>query len=118
MISTNAQPGCCILKKISDQKKFSTNCTANKIIAVCFTTTSFLVFHTKNKATPIKMYSNVQTGPNIQLGGLNHGLLAVANHPSTPDEVKNPEILPTKTGINIEKNNFIKYKTTNQIISS
>lgn len=37
---------------------------------------------------PIKTYSVVQTGANIQLGGLNQGLLASAYQPLTPDDVK------------------------------
>ena len=53
------------------------------------------------------MYSNVHTGANIQLGGLNQGLFAEAYQPSTPEEVKNPDIAPTKSGIKIEINNFI-----------
>ena len=106
-ISTNAQPGCCTLKNIRDQKKLSVNCTTNNIIAVCFTALSVSDFHTIKKAIPIKIYKAVQTGVNIQLGGLNDGLFAVAYQPCTPDEVKNPEIPPTKRGINIEINNFI-----------
>ena len=81
IISAKAQPGCCNLKKMIDQKKLSVNCTANNMIAACFIFFSALLLHTKNKAMPIKMYRVVHTGANIQLGGLNQGLLATANQP-------------------------------------
>lgn len=112
-ISTNAQPGCCSLKNIKDQKKLSVNCTTNKIIAVCFTALLASAFQIKKTAIPIKIYKAVQTGANIQLGGLNQGLLATAYQPCTPEVVKNPEIPPTSNGINIDRNNFILTKHTN-----
>lgn len=48
----------------------------------------------------------VHTGANIQFGGLNQGLLAVTYQPFTPEEVKKPEKVPTKSGTNMEINNF------------
>ena len=88
IISAKAQPGCCNLKNIIDQKKLSVNCTANNMMAVCFMVLSASLLQTKNNAMPISKYNVVHTGANIQLGGLNQGLIATANHPLTPDDVK------------------------------
>jgi hypothetical protein len=49
----------------------------------------------------------VHTGANIQLGGLNQGLLAAAYQPFTPDEVKKPALAPTSRGIKIDIISFI-----------
>jgi len=64
------------------------------------------VFHTRKNAMPIMIYSIVHTGANTQLGGLNDGLLMVANQPSTDDEVKYPAMAPTANGIKIEMTNL------------
>jgi hypothetical protein len=93
-----------------DQKKFSVSWIINKKIAICFIALSASDLHTKNKAIPINMYSVVHTGANIQLGGLNQGLLATAYQPFTASVVKKPEIAPTKSGISMEINSFIKYQ--------
>jgi hypothetical protein len=59
---------------------------------------------------PISIYSIVQTGAKIQLGGLNKGLLAAAYQPLTPDDVNSPDIVPTRSGIKIEIKSFISFK--------
>lgn len=76
-------------------------------MAVCFTLFTVSDFQTKYKAMPIKMYSVVQTGAKIQLGGLNDGLFATAYQPLTPDDVKIPATLPTSNGIKTAINNFM-----------
>ena len=76
-------------------------------MAVCCNFLSASARHTKNKAMPINIYSVVQTGANIQLGGLNQGLLATTYQPSTPDDVNIPATTPTKTGIKMEIKSFI-----------
>lgn len=76
-IVKSASPGFCAPKKTIDHKKFKNNCTKNTFIAfVCFF--DFLTFQTKNKENAISAYKSVQTGPKIQFGGLNGGLLRVA----------------------------------------
>ena len=77
IISTTAHPGSSSLKKIKDQKKFNTSCTTNKKSALFFLPELFFAFHTKNKATPIIMYSAVQTGANTQPGGFHIGFSSV-----------------------------------------
>ncbi len=59
---------------------------------------------------PIKMYNKVQTGANIQLGGLNEGLFNVKYQVSIELWVANPEKNPipkhTATAITIFGNFF------------
>jgi len=57
------------------------------------------------------MYNVVHTGAKTQLGGLNEGLFAAAYHPSTPEEVNKPAIVPTSTGISMDINSFIAVLT-------
>jgi len=47
---------------------------------------------------PISMYRVVQTGPNIQLGGLNDGLFKVAYHSGIDLAVNIPAIAPRAKG--------------------
>lgn len=54
-------------------------------------------FQTKPAEMPIKMYKNVHTGPNIQLGGLKKGFSREVYHPVIELDVPYPEIAPTKT---------------------
>lgn len=75
-------------------------------MAVCLIALPPSAFHTKNKAIPISIYNVVHTGANIQLGGLNQGLLATAYQSLTADEVNKPESTPASSGINMEINSF------------
>lgn len=99
MISANAHPIWCWLKKIIDQKKFSVNCRANKRKAVCFNVCLAPLFHTKNSATPISIYKVVQTGPNNQLGGCHDGLLSLAYQFGISADVNTPPDSPIIRGI-------------------
>ena len=74
-ITKNAKAGFCKPKKAIDQREFKTRLTTNNIKE--FLTKAFLSpsCQIKYKAIPIKIYSVVQTGPNIQEGGLKLGLL-------------------------------------------
>jgi len=63
------------------------------------------------------MYSVVQTGANIQLGGLNEGLFRVSYHSGTASAVNKPAIAPKPKGNAIDANNF-KKKCDLFIISS
>lgn len=49
-------------------------------------------FQIRKKDIPKIMYSTVQTGPNIQFGGLNEGLLSEANQSGTASAVNKPAI--------------------------
>ena len=75
--------------------------------AVCFTLFSAADLQIKNSAIPIKMYRAVQTGANIQLGGLKDGLLATTYQPFTPVLVKKPAREPVINGINMDNTSFI-----------
>jgi hypothetical protein len=55
---------------------------------------------------PIKIYKAVQTGENIQLGGLNAGLFSAEYHVETDDTVKTEPIMPANRHIRIEITNF------------
>lgn len=78
--------------------------------AFCFLPGLILVFHIIKKATPIKMYKVVQTGPNTQPGGLNVGLANVVNQSFREEDVKYPPIAPTASGTAIEIINWRKGK--------
>ena len=69
---------------------------------------SFLIpsSHIRNKDIPINIYRIVQTGPNIQFGGLNEGLLIVVNHVRTEEEVKRAPIPPANWQITIAVKNL------------
>jgi hypothetical protein len=63
--------------------------------------------HTKNNAKPIRMYKVVQTGPNTQLGGVNHGLFNVAYHVEIAGVVTSPPTPPTSKGTPIDMISFM-----------
>ena len=70
-------------------------------------------FQMRNSEIPIRMYRVVQTGPKIQLGGLNEGLFNVSYHPATACEVNIPAMLPNATGNKTEMislKNLDRYK--------
>lgn len=76
-------------KKAIDQKVFKTSCAPKKVNAFLF-----FFFQTRNKATPIKKYKEIHTGPNSQLGGLNDGFIKVEYQVETDLIVKNEPITP------------------------
>lgn len=63
-------------------------------------------FQTKPADIPIRMYKTVQTGPNIQLGGLKNGFSNVRYHPEIESAVENPEKNPINKQIPIEIGSF------------
>lgn len=70
IISINARKGFLIPKNIPVHIKFKNNWIENITIASVFT---FSEINTKQREIPMSVYNSVQTGPNIQLGGLNLG---------------------------------------------
>jgi len=87
-------------KKAIDQKELRTSCAANMpsatFIFFCACPSEALAKEdqTKNKATPIKQYKEIQTGANNQLGGLKKGLFKVKYHVETDLAVKTDPITP------------------------
>lgn len=58
-----------------------------------------LSFQIRKKEIPKRMYRDVHTGPNTQLGGLNEGLFNDAYQVGTACEVNIPATAPTDKGI-------------------
>jgi len=105
-ISTNANVGRCIPKKIIDQRKFRNNCVENKI------TKKFLCFFNffckiKNNDSAIRKYNVIQTGPNTQGGGLNGAFCKVTYQVGIEGSVKIVPKNPTPSQTIINANNFI-----------
>ena len=92
-MSTRAPNGDLSLKNINDHAKFNANCAKNTITVAL--AKDLVCCHTRYKDTPIKMYSNVQTGPKSQLGGLNPGFAKLAYHVGMACEVNTPATTPT-----------------------
>jgi len=67
-------------KKRYDQKAFSKSWRPKITMALLAELFSGIVFHTMNRAIPIKRYSVVHTGANTQFGGANSGFLRLAYH--------------------------------------
>ena len=65
-----------------------------KVMALFFMEISALLFQTNQKAITIKTYNVVQTGPNIQFGGLKLGLFKVVYQVGISLDVKYPEMPP------------------------
>src|SRR3989344_4128654 len=70
-ITANALPTDWAPKNIGDQIAFKTSWATKSQIALPFSLES--LFHTNHSAIPISRYKIVQTGPNIQAGGLSAG---------------------------------------------
>lgn len=87
MIITSPPEIDCIPKKTIDQSKLRISCTMNKVKAGFTKALPVPSFHTINSEIPIIMYNVVQTGANIQLGGLNSGLFNVAYQPGIASAV-------------------------------
>ncbi len=64
--------------------------------------------HIKNAATPIKKYNVVQTGPNIQAGGLKTGFVSVAYHVLIAEIVNSDPIMPANSETTTAIINFNK----------
>ncbi len=77
IISINAPPGLCHPKKIIDHKILSNNWIPKTINAILTPAVCIPFCQTSQAEIPINKYKVVQTGPNIQLGGLKDGLVIV-----------------------------------------
>jgi len=64
-------------------------------------------FHITKKEMPNRMYRIVQTGPNIQLGGLNDGRFKVEYQSGTDCDVNIPAIAPKTKGNVMDKINLV-----------
>ena len=63
-------------------------------------------FQTKPADIPIKIYKTVQTGPNIQLGGLKNGFWSVLYQLFIESAVAYPDNEPTNTQTSIAIGNL------------
>ena len=94
-------------KKETDQKEFRIRFIINNIKEF-FVNDFFNPFcQTRYKDIPIKIYSIVQTGPNIQLGGLKNGLTRSAYQELIPVTVAVEPMTPATKDIKIATANFI-----------
>ena len=104
-MSANASPGFFSPKNNGDQAAFRSSCIENATKG-CITRLVLRFCHTSQAATPIQMYSPVQTGANIQPGGVNQGLSSWLYHSFGIGPDKNcpakatRKHKPTKTGTN------------------
>lgn len=105
IISTNARSGRCRVKNKIDHNRFKTIWMEKKTIASVAPRFCFLLDQTKNKAIPIKMKSKVQTGANIQLGGLKLGFSKPAYQLGIDGLVAKDPINPTASGISTQTAN-------------
>ena len=71
----------------------------------CFDSSAF-EFQIKHKDKPIRKYNRVQTGPNNQDGGENHGFTNVGNQLDTDEKVKKEPIIPADSQMIIEITNL------------
>lgn len=94
-MSTKASKGECTPKKKADQRRFNPSWAKNNLKAIL----DFLLFdpllQTKKSEIPIKTKRVVQTGPKIQLGGLNEGLFKVVYQPCIEEIVSTEPINAT-----------------------
>jgi len=63
-------------------------------------------FQVRKNEIPKRMYSDVHTGPNIQLGGLKEGWFSVAYHSGIAFAVNIPAIAPRPKGRRIDTTNL------------
>ena len=99
IISTKAASGDCDPKKMIDQSIFKASCPMNMLRAILTSFRSRPFFHTRKAAMPIRAKSVVQTGPNIQLGGLRAGLVSVAYQPAIDGAVNREPMMPASSDI-------------------
>jgi len=76
-----------------------------KAILTCFLSNPFCQI--KYKATPIRVYSVTQTGPNSQLGGLKEGLFKNTYQLEMAGVVKSEPTAPAAWQMMIAKTNFV-----------
>ncbi len=92
IISIKAANGDFNPKNKIDHKVFNPSWIPKKVMAV-FLNFDFLI-QTRYNDIPIKTYRLIQTGENIQFGGLNEGLLIVVYHVFVAGAVKIEPIIP------------------------
>lgn len=107
IISIKANPGFFRPKNIIDHKTLNRSCIAKTERANFFLLESALLFtYTKKAAVPIRANRITHTGPKIQFGGLNLGLLKLPYQFETEEIVKKEPITPASSQIPIAIINF------------
>ena len=94
IISTKAKAGLCIPKNKALHKIFKNNCWKKINTAVWIFLPFCFSFQIKYKEIPINKKSNVQTGANIQLGGLKLGFGNATYQEPMAGVVKKDPIMP------------------------
>ena len=97
IIMIKAKNGALSPKKIGDQIKLSASCARKNKPAVLTFFFSQPCFQIKKKATPIKKYKSVHTGPKIQFGGAKKGLFKLSYQVGIADIVKGVPAKPTSS---------------------
>lgn len=102
-IFTSAHRGLCKPKKTIDHNALRISWSPKTDRA--FRTSGWVnpFFQIRKAAMPMSAYRIVQTGPNIQLGGLRAGLASVIYQVGIADAVKNVPIIPASSQMIIEK---------------
>src|SRR5579872_327042 len=108
IMSANAHAGLWRVKKMIDQTALRTSWSKNTPSALRTSLRFQPLFHTKNAAMPMSRYNVVQTGANIQAGGLRVGLARVAYQVGSEEVVKNAPIVPASSEIAIAMINLKK----------
>jgi len=93
-------------KNTIDQRQLSVNCKRNMKSAALAHSLLSPFCHTRNADIPIIVNRVIQTGPNIQSGGLKDGFLIKAYHSGMDRAVKKPPMIPAKWQTKILSNNF------------
>ena len=93
-------------KNTIDQRQLSVNCKRNMKSAVLASLLSSPFCQTRKADIPIMVNRVIQTGPNIQSGGLKDGFLIKAYQSGMDRAVKKPPMIPANWQTKILSNNF------------
>jgi len=96
----------CSPKNITDHKTFKISCTPKMETAIFTSLLQIPLHHTRNSAMPISIKRDVQTGPNIQLGGAHAGFDRATYHMGIEYIVAREPMKPAIKGINMDIINF------------
>ena len=103
VMTPSANPGIWAAKNTGDHKKFRQSCAPQRR----FRTAPSSCCQTRHPTNAIIKYRAVQTGPNIQLGGLKNGFCRLAYH--APGVVMIPIAMPPPITRSRNKANVVSF---------